>query len=252
MQKRNRPSSSSTSESDSPDTKSGRRKSDERKPVAKNARTDMEQESIEENFSMQDLGQLLISFKTETRNALDTLNSSFTSFRFELQHEMKEVKEEVSEFRLSMNGAWTAIEALQKEMVDQKTTIKTLSNSVDTLQTQLEIERQRRIQLDRYSRKENLRLIGVKEQDGEDCENVVRRILTEMGVLRDGVGFHAVHRVGPQIRPAHAKGNGRQIIMRFLNRQDREHVWRNRGEIKKTSGGRIMLSCSRSSQRGSR
>ena len=60
----------------------------------------------------------------------------------------------------------------------------------------MESEKQKRLHLDFYSQKENLRLIGVKEngdnecvkENGdEDCEKLVRKILDEMGILRHGL-----------------------------------------------------------------
>ena len=50
--------------------------------------------------------------------------------------------------------------------------------------------------LDAYSRRENLRLIGVPEEEDENdeqTERTVRDILDEMGLLHEGLTFHAVH-----------------------------------------------------------
>ena len=60
----------------------------------------------------------------------------------------------------------------------------------------MEAEKQKRIQLNMYSMRENLRLIGIQEKEQEDVEKIVRGVLDEMGVLRDNVEIHAVHRVG--------------------------------------------------------
>ena len=73
---------------------------------------------------------------------------------------------------------------------------------------------------------------------------MVREILDEMGVLRESIEFHAVHRVGQKREStkseSSANGNGhsrsynRQIIVRFVNRQHRELVWRNKENISKS------------------
>ena len=60
----------------------------------------------------------------------------------------------------------------------------------------MEAERHKRIQLDMYSRRENLRLTGIQEKEQEDVEKIVRGILDETGVLRDNLVFHVVHCVG--------------------------------------------------------
>ena len=60
-----------------------------------------------------------------------------------------------------------------------------------------------------------------------------------MGVLRDNLQFHAVHRVGVKKQVGqylnHPDGPGqynRKIIMLFVNRQDRDRVWINKEKIK--------------------
>ena len=84
-------------------------------------------------------------------------------------------------------------------MLEQKAEIQILQTDVD--KRNVESEKQKRLHLDFYSRRENLRLIGVKEngddecvkENGDkDCEKLVRKILDEMGVLRYGLDFHAV------------------------------------------------------------
>ena len=52
-----------------------------------------------------------------------------------------------------------------------------------------------------------------------------------MGLLREGLTFHAVHRVGPNRSD---RTSPRQIIIRFLVRKDKERVWQNRQKISKS------------------
>ena len=82
-----------------------------------------------------------------------------------------------------------------------------------------------------YSIRENLRLIGIQEKEQEDVEKIVHGILDEMGVLRDNLDFHAVHCVGVKRQvgqyldhPNGSKQYNHQIIMRFVNQQDRDRV----------------------------
>ena len=61
-----------------------------------------------------------------------------------------------------------------------------------------------------------------------------------MGVLRDNLEFHAVHRIGVKKQvgqyldhPDGPRQYNRQIIMRFVNRQDRaDRVWMNKEKMK--------------------
>ena len=93
-----------------------------------------------------------------------------------------------------MSGA----RSLTSRDVGTKGEIQILKTDVNNLKRNVESEKQKRLHLDFYSRRENLRLIGVKEngddecvkENGdEDCEKLVRKILDEMGVLRYGLDF---------------------------------------------------------------
>ena len=149
-----------------------------------------------ENFSLKDLGRVLITFKNETRSTLEGLSNSFTQFRLEIRQEVKMVKENANEIQTSLNSASTEIENLQKQVSEQNVIIKSLNTKVDNLKLRLDSEKQKRLHLDAYSRHENLRLIGVPEEEDENdeqTEKTVGDILDEMGLLHEGLTFHAVH-----------------------------------------------------------
>ena len=55
----------------------------------------------------------------------------------------------------------------------EKQKIKELDKEGRTLKAEMEAEKQRRIQLDMYSWRENLRLIGIQEKELEDVEKIV-------------------------------------------------------------------------------
>ena len=120
----------------------------------------------------------------------------------------------------------------------KKQKINEFDKQVRTLKAEMESEKQKRIQLDMYSCRENMRLIGIQEKYQEDVENIVRGVLNEMGVLRENLEFHAVHRVGVKTltgqyldHPDGPRQYNRQIRMRFVNRQDRDRVWMNKEKI---------------------
>ena len=54
----------------------------------------------------------------------------------------------------------------------EKQKIKELDKEVRTLKAEMEAEKQRRIQLDMYSWRENLRLIGIQKKELEDVEKI--------------------------------------------------------------------------------
>ena len=167
----------------------------------------------------------------------------FNKFRLELQGEMKLVRDKMVEQKNSLDRAWADVETWQAEMMEQKAEIQILKTDVNNLKRNVESKKQKRLHLDFYSRRENLRLIGVKEngddecvkENGdEDCEKLVRNILNEMRVLRHGLDFHAFHRV-PRVVPSRTQKENtpRQIIMRFTSRKDRDRIWAEKEKIKK-------------------
>ena len=175
--KRNRYSSSSASDIEAQESNRPKRW----KPNSKNSCIEeMPQMDDLENFSLKDLGRVLIAFKNETRSTLKGLSNLFTQFRLEIQHEVKMAKENADEILTSLNSAWTEIEDLQKQVSEQNVIIKSLNTKVDNLQLRLDSEKQKQLHLDAYSRRENLRLIGVpKEEDKNDeqTEKTVTDIL---------------------------------------------------------------------------
>ena len=93
--------------------------------------------------------------------------------------------------------------------------------------------------LEQYTRKENLPLLFVPEEDDENCEEVVVRCLTEIGINPASMNFHAVHRVGKK-KPSPTNSTEeevslRQIIVRL------ERTWIMYGSLEK----KVKTSCSR-------
>ena len=88
--------------------------------------------------------------------------------------------------------------------------------------------------LDQYNRRNNVRVFGVPENSGENCENMLREVFEKkMGVKLSSQDFEACHRVGGE-----GKGGGRRaIIARFVNRKSAEEVIRNRKKLKSTGIG---------------
>ena len=161
-----------------------------------------------------------------------------SEMRLQLQDQIKRVHDYVTAVQTSLSNAWLEIEFLKADTEGNKQKIE-LDQQVRTLKAEMQAEKQKRIQLDMYSRRENLRLIGIQEKEQENVEKIVDGIFDEMGVLWDNLEFHAVHRVGVQRQvgeyldhPDGPKQYNHQIIMRFVNRQDQDRVWMNKEKIK--------------------
>ena len=132
---------------------------------------------------------LLLSFKEQTNRHLEGISTTMSEMQFQMQEQMKIIVDDVTGMKMSLEGAWVEIEALKSASDQQNATIARLEKSVKSLQAELESEKQKRLHLDFYSRRENLRLVGIEEEEGEKPEDVVREILQQMGVLWETSNF---------------------------------------------------------------
>ena len=96
---------------------------------------------------------------------------------------------------------------------------KCMANQSDLYENQLRMEA--------YSRRNNLKLEGIKESPDEILDEKVRTLLSKKNVSPD-VPLLACHRFG-----ARGKGSGsRPTIIKFLKYSDRNDVWKNRRALK--------------------
>ena len=97
-------------------------------------------------------------------------------------------------------------------------------------------EQEKIIALENYSRRENLRFMNVPERNDENCMDVVYDIIeNDMNINVEDIHFHAVHRVGKPRSEDASKSFPRPIIARFLSREDRDAVFRERNRLKDSS-----------------
>ena len=132
------------------------------------------------------------------------------------------MNDRADEIKSSVENVWDEIsdnksnvESSQQDMENLKATVKSLKN-------ELELQKQRNIDLEQYTRHENIRLLFLEEQPEENTEALFIRILTEMKVYRPSMQFHAVHRQpnGERRIPGN-RDTPRHIIARFVCRKDR-------------------------------
>ena len=107
---------------------------------------------------------------------------------------------------------------------------------IEILKIRLLEEQEKIIALETYSRRENLRFMNVPERNDENCMDVVYDIIeNDMNINVEDIHFHAVHRVGKPRSEDASKSFPRPIIARFLSREDRDAVFRERNRLKDSS-----------------
>lgn len=145
--------------------------------------------------------------------------------RFDLQDvKLSSIEQKITENSLMIVNLTKAVEFNAAEIKDCKTRINLFDKqltSVITSQTDLI---SRTSELERYKRRWNLRVIGMKEIAGEDIRKEVVSLLAEIAPhlhhkLEDIVD--TVHRVGPK-----ANDRSRQVIIQFCMRKYRDEFWR--------------------------
>ena len=138
------------------------------------------------------------------------------------------LKNDTDELKTSLDAAWIEIEALKQQDDQNKLQLQQLQEDNVHLEADLAAAKARAIKLENYTRRENIRLLNVPENEEENCKEIVREVMD--AVKMEGankVEFHAVHRTGKQRND----GKPRAIIARFVNREARNDFWNRRKEL---------------------
>lgn len=111
--------------------------------------------------------------------------------------------------------------------------VKTLTTEVSQLKSQLMEANAKVESLEQYSRINNLRLYGVKEEKDENIMAVVTKVCTDkLNITVRPEDIDIAHRL-------RAKENGiRPIIIRFVNRTIKKLIYKNKSKLK---GTKIVL-----------
>ena len=125
----------------------------------------MPQEDVPENVSLKDVFIQLNTIKREIDQNFNSLRTNVELLNHELKSDMKELRENVID--KSLENAWKEEEESKSNMASVYEEIETLKEEINVLREKLEHQRQRNIQLDQYSRRENIRFVNVNEEKGK-------------------------------------------------------------------------------------
>ena len=141
--------------------------------------------------------------------------SEINGLRVDETAKLSILKKETDDLKTSLDAAWIEIEILKQQDEQNKLQLARLEKENTDLQAEVSAIKARAIKLDNYTRKENIRLLNVPENQDESCKEIVHEVMAE---------FHAVHRVGKQ----RDDGKPRAIIARFVSRETRNEFWSRR------------------------
>ena len=139
---------------------------------------------------------------------------------------MKTVQEDIS----TLKGRTSEIEKTVKDMDDglnfMNSEVENLKCKVESTERETKFLKERLLYQEVYNRRENLRFIGIPENEGVSEENTSETVYCfmerELNVeCARHIEFERVNRIG-----AKKPGNSRPIIARFLKYPDRERVFK--------------------------
>jgi ribA/ribD-fused uncharacterized protein len=144
---------------------------------------------------------------------------------------LKEVKKDAEVMREDIDDNTSRVDELEKGMKSANVHIEILEATCANLHANS-------IQLDQYSRRDNLLFDNIAETENEDCSKVIRKILV------DHLGFSVESANSIKIVRCHRLGKPREgscrtIIVRFHYFGDRDSIWKKRSSFK---GSNVRLS----------
>ena len=112
---------------------------------------------------------------------------------------------------------------------------------------QVKLETERNTNLEQYTNRENLRFNNIQQMEKQDCKAMIYDVLQrDLKLDTSSIRLHADHLVWKLMQ-----GRTRTIIVRFISREDGNHVWVKRGKIKQStvhSGAYIIEDLARAIQ----
>jgi ribA/ribD-fused uncharacterized protein len=122
------------------------------------------------------------------------------------------------------------MQILEDQVTSVTGELQTAKNEIVTLKSENVALRDRVVQLDSYSRRNNLIFYGLRQNTEEDCSLIVKTLMIKQLGLENAnaVKFERCHRLRIRVDP-------QPIIVRFNWYQDRNMVWQSRSKLKGTN-----------------
>ncbi|KAK3735296.1 hypothetical protein QZH41_000236 [Actinostola sp. cb2023] len=140
------------------------------------------------------------------------LNTEITSVKSELIQMVKDLKKDLMEVIKSIENVWAEVEEAKDAAQTTRTKLDEACKENEELKSKIAQMEKRTTHLEDYSRRENIRVYNVPENEKEDCLDIARELLQAVGKDSSEVMIHAAHRTrGPAFgsRP-------RPMLIRFV------------------------------------
>ena len=145
-----------------------------------------------------------------------------------LKDEIRKLRDEVKNLKQSLQSAEEEIQSLQESQKETSAQVKENNKDSDFLFKDIGALGRRNIKLEAYTRRENVRIFNVGEEEDENTEELVRSIfVANLKIPADKVNdirFERVHRISTNNSSLRAPSYPKPIIARFSHYQDKEYV----------------------------
>ena len=162
--------------------------------------------------------------------------SSLKTTMLDLSTDFKAVQKSLIEVRSTANEAHEKASMASDQVIAMDKRVTVLEKALKQSLSQQSKLHEKALQMESYSRHDNLRLEGISESKGENCFDQVNEVLSGMGFDISDLGqITRAHRLG-RFNPKQARP--RPIIFRLLNSSDRDKIWAKRSELQ---GSRVWM-----------
>lgn len=149
--------------------------------------------------------------------------------------EIKEVKKDIETLKETVKFNSDEVQDLKIENNELKERINKLEKKDKSehclkLETEINLLKKDIVNLETYSRKENIIIHGIKESSGtEDCKQLVKNLINNKLQISGEINIQRCHRLG---KKQQEMDRHRPIIARFAFFSDRETVWKKKQMLK--------------------
>ena len=164
-------------------------------PSPKRNRFNSKSPGMEDSF--QQLLDKMNGINNRIEELFGSLSTEISYLISEIKQELEGVKTTIKEFEKSLNSAWDTIGDIQTDLKDHsdfkkdaepkitnilgdlvllqasQTRITSQQSEIEVLRAKLAEEQEKLIQLETYSRRENLRFMNIPEDTHENCTDII-------------------------------------------------------------------------------
>ena len=171
------------------------------------------------------------------QNQAEAFKSSFVMLIQDVRDELKSVKTEINDLKVSLQFTQAQVDEDQKkaDIIDTKIALHTenlnmINDHADNVESQLEY-------IENQSRRNNIKILGIEENKDEektwdDTEEVVRKALKDKLNLEENFEIERCHRIKSGNKNPRFANQPRPIVAKFCKWKDKESILRKARSLK--------------------